>query len=356
MYPKLEINIDKLIHNAKEINKLLINNNITSRFLVTKVLAGEKKIVEALLDTGFTHLADSRIQNLKAFSKFNLPKVLLRIPSKSEVANTVKFADISLNSELETIKLLNKEANKQNKIHKIILMFDLGDLREGIFYKDNYLKIIEEILKLENINLYGIGTNLTCYGGVIPTPTNLGELIKIKNSIKLNLNHSLEIISGGNSSSIPLIFDKNLPADINNLRLGEIVFFGRETAYGKQLDSLYNDAFKLILQVIELKEKPSYPIGIIGLNSFGEIPDIVDKGRMKRAILAIGKQDIDLNNIFPENKNIKILDASSDHLICEVTKAKLKVGSILKFNLNYPGLLQLMTSKYITKQIKKSKS
>lgn len=351
MYPKLIVNINKLKHNAITISNLLVKNNINSRFLVTKVLAGNKKIVEKLADTGFTHIADSRIDNLKTFKDIPLPKVLLRIPSLSEIKDVVKYADVSLNSELQTIVELNNQAIIQNKLHQVILMFDLGDLREGLFFKEDYLETVAIILKLAGIKLIGIGTNLTCYGGVIPTRKILNELITIKNNIESNFKIKLEIISGGNSSTIPLLLKNNLPKEINNLRLGEVIMLGRETAYGEIVDNLYADAFTLQAQIIELKEKPSYPIGELGMDSFGEKPNIIDKGIMKRGIIAIGKQDVNLDNLTPIDQNVEIIGGSSDHLICDLTNTNYALGDIIEFNVNYPGLLQLMTSKYITKVI-----
>lgn len=351
MYPKLIVNINKLKHNSITINNLLVKNNINSRFLVTKVLSGNKKIVEKFADTGFTHIADSRVDNLKTFKDIPLPKVLLRIPSLSEIKDVVKYVDVSLNSELQTIVELNNQAIIQNKFHQVILMFDLGDLREGLFFKEDYLETVAIILKLAGIKLIGIGTNLTCYGGVIPTRKILNELITIKNNIESNFKIKLEIISGGNSSTIPLLLKNNLPKEINNLRLGEVIMLGRETSYGEIVDNLYADAFTLQAQIIELKEKPSYPIGELGMDSFGEKTNIIDKGIMKRGILAIGKQDVILDNLTPIDQNVEIIGGSSDHLICDFTNTNYALGDIIEFNVNYPGLLQLMTSKYITKVI-----
>jgi predicted amino acid racemase len=229
-------------------------------------------------------------------------------------------------------------------------MFDLGDLREGIYYTDKYLDTIEVILKLSNIELIGIGTNLTCYGGVIPTYETLVNLVNIKEEIENHFNIKLDIISGGNSSSLPLLLNNELPKEINNLRLGEVIMLGRETAYGNIVQGLFDDVFILQAQVIELKEKPSYPIGKLGMDSFGQTPNIIDKGIMRRAILNIGKQDIILDNLTPID-NIEIIGGSSDHLICDFKKTNYNLGDVINFKINYPGLLQLMTSKYVKKKI-----
>ncbi|HBP25792.1 MAG TPA: alanine racemase [Acholeplasmatales bacterium] len=354
MYPRLLIDFQKLRTNAETILKLAKENGITSFFLVTKVLAGYVPAVEMLAKCGFTHLADSRIQNLKKFATLPLPKVMLRLPMISEAGSVVRYADISLNSELLTIAALNDQALRQNKVHGIILMFDLGDLREGLFYQDAYLETVEIISKMAGIKLLGIGTNLTCYGGIIPTPENLQILLDIKKRIKEKLGISLELVSGGNSSTIPLLINHTLPKGINNLRIGEAIMLGRETAFGTPIPGTYPDAFVLEAELIESQTKPSYPIGTMGMNSFGEIPKIEDLGLMKRGILAIGKQDVAIENLFPVDENVEVLGGSSDHLLVNLTKANHILGNRLSFLVNYPGLLQLMTSEYVKKNIKKA--
>jgi predicted amino acid racemase len=348
-YPRILIDIPKLKENAKTILDLCKSHHIETCFMVSKVLAGEKKAVRLLSDCGFTHIADSRIENLKAFQDIPLPKVLLRIPMISEAEKIVKYCNLSLNSELDTILALNKEAEKKNIIHQILLMFDLGDLREGIFYQDEYLPMIQEIINLSHIRLSGIGTNLTCYGGVIPTYEILMKLVAIKRQIETAFSIHLDIISGGNSSTIPLLLTNQLPNDINNLRIGEALFLGRETAYGTIIPNMHDDVFTVEAEIVELKEKPSYPIGEIGMNSFGEKPDIIDAGIQSRGIAAIGKQDIQLDNLDPIDKSVAIIGGSSDHLILNFSKPLYKVGDIVRFRVNYPGLLQAMTSGYVKK-------
>lgn len=351
MYPRLVINESKLIHNAKTILDLCHDHALTC-FLVGKVVAGNKEIIKKLSPLGFSYLTDSRIENLRSFKDINIPKALLRIPMLSEVKDLVKYTDLCLVSELPTIKKINLEAKKQNKIYNIILMIDLGDLREGIFYESDYLSIVDEILKLENVNLKGIGNNLTCYGGIIPDEVNLGKFCDIATEIEEKFNISLDIISGGNSSTLYML-DK-IPKKINNLRIGEAIFLGKETAFGTQVKGCYLDAFVLEAEFIEVQYKPSYPIGTMQKNAFGEIPQIEDEGWMMRGILAIGKQDVYYQNLICLDENIKILDSSSDHLIVAIKNGNYKVGDKLSFIPTYGGLLQLMTSKYVHKVVKRN--
>lgn len=349
-YPRIEINLSKLKHNVKTITDKCKENGIKVAG-VTKVFCADKKLVKAYVDGGVSYLADSRLQNFQRLKDFSLPKILLRLPMISEAEEVVKYADASLNSEIETIRALSREAVKIGKKHEIILMVDLGDLREGYFYEDDLYKSAEEIKKLEGVELIGIGTNLTCYGGVIPTPENLGRLVEIKKNLEKNHDVKLKIISGGNSSSIPLLYDGTIPEGINNLRLGESLVLGRETAYGKDIEETFNDVFKLVIEAIEIKDKPSLPVGEIGKDAFGNVPVFEDKGIRKRMICAIGRQDLLPDDITPYDKEITVIGSSSDHLILDITNSKIKyeVGDKLEFGLKYGGILRGMTSEYVKK-------
>lgn len=270
----------------------------------------------------------------------------------SEIEDVINYTDISFNSEIEIIRMLNKEANKQNKIHNIVLMIDVGDLREGI-WPDKIIEYTKEIIKLKNIRLKGIATNITCYGGVLPSKENLGILIKCKERIQKELGINIELVSGGNSSSYLFLIKDLLPLGINNLRFGEVLLLGRETETGNFIAPLNKDIFKLLTEIIEIKEKPSIPIGKIGIDGFGNIPQFEDKGIRKRAIVAIGRQDIKFGTCYPIDKNIEILGASSDHMIIDITDSihNYKLGDIIEFEINYEGLLSLATSEYVYKKI-----
>jgi len=222
MYPRLVIDLKKVKNNLDRITEM-VKGSGSSLMIVTKGYSADMEIFKILDGSDIDYLADSRIQNLKKYEGAKKERVLLRLPMNSETDEVVKYADISLNSELKTIKNLNESAKRQNKIHKILLMIDLGDLREGIFFKneDEIYHTVEEILNLKNIELFGLGVNLTCYGAVIPKSDNLSILVEIARKIEKKFDIKLQMISGGNSSSIYLIGRKELPEGINNLRVGE---------------------------------------------------------------------------------------------------------------------------------------
>lgn len=349
-YPKLKISLSKIKQNVSTIvNKC--NENGIKVAGVTKVFCANREIAEIFIESGVSYLADSRVENLAKYEDIDIKKMMLRLPMISEATDIVRYADISLNSEIDTIKALSKKALELGKTHDVILMVDLGDLREGYYTEENLMKAVEEILLLKGVNLVGIGTNMTCYGAVIPSCEGFDKLIKLKEKIEERYSIKLDIISGGNSSSLHLLGSKKLP--INNLRLGESLVLGKETAYGEQIEGTVDDAFILQVEVIETKEKPSIPTGKIGRDAFGKIPSFDDRGIRRRTICAIGQQDVRLDGLIPINDKIIILGASSDHLILDTSDSNkdYKVGDIIEFKLTYGGILNTMSSLYVDKQI-----
>ncbi|MBU1092927.1 MAG: alanine/ornithine racemase family PLP-dependent enzyme [Firmicutes bacterium] len=344
MYPSIHINLEKYRQNLNQLYALAKNHGQTV-MVVSKVFCADQKLIDVINTTHIEYIADSKIENLKHV-KTDKIKVLLRIPQLSQVNEVVMYSDLSLNSELQVIEELNDAAENINKMHQIILMFDIGDLREGIYYKSEYLSIIERILELKHIELTGIGTNLTCFGGVIPTKETLSKLELIKKNIEQHFSISLKMVSGGNSSAIKLLEKGELPQFINNLRIGEAFVLGRETAYGNHIEGMYDDVFTLKAEIVELKEKPSMPEGLLGFDAFGKPANFTDLGKMNRAILGVGRQDVDCENLF-DTEDVHILGCSSDHLITQIKNNTYDIGDVLTFKLTYAGILRLMTSPYV---------
>ncbi|MFO7527906.1 MAG: alanine/ornithine racemase family PLP-dependent enzyme [Marinobacter sp.] len=317
---------------------------------VTKATCAHPDIVRVLLDEGISEIADSRVDNLKTI-KALLPRcktLLLRLPGWHEIKDVIKYVDTSLISEQETLSRLQAEAKAVGVIHQVILMVELGDLREGVL-PEHILDFGRFILEQDHIDWCGIGTNLTCYGGILPTPEKMRDLLILRDKIMGELGHRLSIVSGGNSSSLPLLLDGDMPEGINHLRLGEALFLGKETAKGQPVAGMHCDVFTLEAEVIEVKIKNSVPQGLSGMDAFGKVQEFDDLGRHTRAIAAIGRQDVPVEELTPEDETITILGGSSDHLILDVANDAVQLGDIVGFRLNYAALLQAMTSPYVAK-------
>ena len=362
-YPRLEIDLDKLEHNAREVVRLCSASGIN----VTGVIKGMSGIPEAaarFVSGGCVRIASSRLDQLEESRAFGIdvPTELLRIPMISEADRVIRSADISLNSELAVLKALNQAAGKAGKRHGVILMAEMGDLREGIWDRE---ELMETALAVENdlewLDLKGVGMNVGCTGAVMPTAETLEKFSKIAAAVEEKIGRPLEIISGGATTSISRLFEGDMPENINDLRVGEqiLLAWDLDRFMNYDLSNMYQDIFRLKAEIIELKEKPTYPIGTIGFDAFGHIPTFTDKGIRKRALVALGKYDFgsDPGEITPiDPPGITIEGASSDHTILDVedagpvrlcdesgnvTERPLAVGDIVTFRVNYAALVYL---------------
>lgn len=348
----LEIDLDKIRYNTAQVKRICGRQGIKV-LGVTKGFSAIPQIVAAMVAGGVDGLADARMENIIELRNcgFDEEITLLRIPRLSNVENVVQYTNVSVNSELAVIKALAQAAEKLHCQHQIVLMIDVGDLREGVMV-ENVLAMARQILRLQGVRLIGIGTNMGCFGGVLPSMKNLGLLVELGTSIERQLGLQLEIISGGGTSTLSLVETNTVPAGVNQLRIGEGILLGTDSTNNRKIPWLCDDAFLLRAEVIEFKAKPSVPIGDIGRDAFGNIPQFEDEGIRKRAILALGKQDVNIEGITPLDENLKILGASSDHLIVDATDAteKIQVGDAICFRLNYSGILSASQSRYIGKK------
>lgn len=349
--PYLEINLPAIYHNAKIIVErgrdygILIDG-------VTKVSLGDPKIAEVLVEAGVFGISDSRIESIKRMKESNLNTnfTLIRLPCLSQVEEEIKHADISINSELSTLRALNEAGEKLKKKHRVVIMVEMGDIREGIWDREELYFVVGEVLKMKNLELFGVGTNFTCFGGVIPTEEKYMDFIEIVDDLKRKFSISFAIVSGGNSSTIPLLFEGKIPSGVNHLRIGEGIMLGRETAYRKVIPGARTDTFKFVGEILEVKEKPSVPWGVIGEDAFGHKPSFKARGVRKRAILNFGRQDIDPEGIKPEILGVEVLGATSDYTVVDISERDdLKVGDSISFSLNYSALLQAFTSPFVKK-------
>ncbi|MCB9046826.1 MAG: alanine/ornithine racemase family PLP-dependent enzyme [Chitinophagales bacterium] len=325
--------------------------------VVSKMLCGNKTYLDVLLKLGVKEVCDSRVTNLKRIKAIN-PEVetaYIKPPPKRSVRKIVEFADVSFNTEFETIKLLSDAAVEQNKTHKVIIMIELGELREGVMRED-FMDFYAKVFELPNIEVIGIGTNLTCMYGVLPNHDKLIQLSLYKELIEAKFNKKIPYVSGGSSVTIPLIFQNLLPEGVNHFRVGETLFLGTDVYHNKPFDQMHNDVFKLYAEIIELTEKPTVPIGELGHNLTGEIKEFNDEQRAAssyRAIIDLGLLDIESNHLIPSDENIKLVGESSDMIVVDLGQNPkgYKVGDLLEFSMTYMGTLRVMHSDYVEKKL-----
>ena len=350
--PEVAIDLGRIERNARAVAERCAAAGIKV-FGVTKGMCGMPQVARAMLRGGVVGLAELRFQNIRRLrdSGIAAPIMLLRSPPISRVEEVVSSVDISLQSELAIIREMSRIAERMGRVHDIMLMVDLGDLREGI-WPNELLPTVEQILDMKGVRIAGIGTNLGCFGAIMPTPDNLGQLVAHAYKIERLAGISLDFVSGGASSSLQLLLDGTLPSGINNLRVGEAILQGGiETFRDKPWEALEFDACRLTADVIEVKKKPSRPIGQSGYDAFGNQPYFPDEGDRLRAIANIGREDVLVEGLTPIDKGARVLGASSDHLLMDVTDADppIAVGDRVAFRMSYGAMLLAMTSEYVEK-------
>ena len=353
---RLTVNLDALSGNFERINGLMSDHGARWT-MVTKVLCGDTTVMRALAAMGVHSVGDSRFPHLrKVRSLLNNPETwYLRIPRISMCDTIVKLADVSLNSEIETIERLNEAAGRLGKTHRIIIMIELGDLREGIL-PGSLVEFYKAVFQMPHVEGIGIGTNLGCLAGVPPTVDQLMQLVLYRELLELKFEKPLPLISAGSSVVLPLLIEGQVPKTINHFRIGESLFLGTDLIQGGTLPGFRDDVMLLDAEIVELKEKGMTPIGETGVTSpFGSIQneDSAPGQRGYRALVSIGQLDTDIGGLAPTNPEYHIVGASSDITVVNLNEnpKDLKVGDSVTFRMNYSALLRLMSSRYVTKEV-----
>jgi predicted amino acid racemase len=351
-YPHLTIDLDVIAHNARTIVALCQAQGMAVAG-VTKATCGDPEVARAMLRGGVSMIADSRLGNIHRLKAAGVdaPCMLLRLPALSSVDDVVASVDVSLNSEPAVLAGLSAAAQRQGRVHDVILMVDLGDLREGI-WPDELLAVTRETLRLPGIRLRGLGTNLACFAGVVPSVDNMQRFIALAEEVERQCGIELAWLSAVNSSGLELMAAEGMPRRVNHARMGEAILLGCETIWRRPWPGTRQDAFVLYAEVLEVKRKPSLPVGERGQDAFGQLPQFEDRGDRLRALLNVGREDVEVSGIAPLDPSLRVLGASSGYLVVDVTQAanEIRVGDALGFSLNYGALLAAMTSAYVNKR------
>ena len=353
----VELYHDRLQHNHRFLKKTFANAGIEWG-IVTKVLCGNETYLKEVIALCGNEFHDTRISNLRTIKRLapDSQTVYIKPPAKRSIANVVRFADVSFNTDLSTLRMLSAEAVKQGRTHKAVIMVEMGDLREGVL-GDSLLDFYSKVFELPGLEIVGLGTNLNCLNGIMPTQDKFIQLCLYKQLIEASFNKRIPWVSGGTTVTIPLLLKKQLPKGMNHFRVGEALYFGKDLFTNGVIKGMRDDIFRLHAEVIELYEKPMVPNGLQSTNVAGTIPEFDERdiGRTAyRAILDIGLLDADPRHLFPLNEGVTIIEASSDMLVLDLdaNAPGYKVGDLITFGMTYMGLLSVMNSAYIEKVVK----
>ncbi len=346
-YPQLEFDLALLRSNADAVISRCRGMGIRVCGVI-KGVDGMPEAARVLRAAGAAELGTSRLEQVAKCRAAGVPGpwLLIRIPGLTELPDVVALCETSLQSEWPTLLALEEECLRQNKTHRVIVMTDLGDLREGFWDKDELVDVCERVERdLPHVQLAGIGVNLTCYGSTKPTPEKMNELVGLARQVEQRIGRKLEIVSGGATSSFTLVHWGTMPAGVNHLRIGEAILLGKDLQVDwgiRDMDYLRMDALTLRAEVVEVKDKPTYPIGEFAIDAFGRKPVYEDRGIRRRAILALGRADVgELESLIPREPGMTVIGGSSDHCIVDVEDCprRLQVGDIVEFSLCYSHML-----------------
>ena len=346
-YPQLEFDLALLRSNADAVISRCRGMGICVCGVV-KGVDGLPEAARVLRAAGAAELGTSRLEQVAKCRAAGVPGpwLLIRIPGLTELPDVVALCETSLQSEWPTLLALEEECLRQNKTHRVIVMTDLGDLREGFWDKKELVDVCERVEReLPHVQLAGIGVNLTCYGSTKPTPEKMNELVGLARQVEQRIGRKLEIVSGGATSSFTLVHWGTMPAGVNHLRIGEAILLGKDLQVDwgiRDMDYLRMDALTLRAEVVEVKDKPTYPIGEFAIDAFGRKPVYEDRGIRRRAILALGRADVgELESLIPREPGMTVIGGSSDHCIVDVEDCprRLQVGDIVEFSLCYSHML-----------------
>ena len=353
---RLDVDLEKIESNARTLVRRAARRGV-SVTAVTKAMLGEPQLARCLLSAGVVALGDSRIENVERMRRAHIvsPVVLIRSPLPSQVDRVVRSNAMSVNSEPDVLTALATAARVCGRVHDVMIMVELGDLRDGVMPADLH-EVVRHVLRRPSLRLRGIGANLACRHGIEPSGHNMGELSALVDTIESTFGLEIATVSGGNSANLDWLTTTADVGRIDNLRLGESILLGRDPLRRTPIAGLHTDAITLVAEVIESKRKPTQPWGRSGQNAFGETVVAADRGDIWQTILAVGRQDTDPDDLSAGNgiqNGIEVLGASSDHLILE-TPTEMSPGDELRLQPGYSALLRSMTSPFVDTQILRS--
>ncbi|WP_370617204.1 alanine/ornithine racemase family PLP-dependent enzyme [Mumia sp. Pv 4-285] len=346
--PRLDIDLGAVAHNTRTLVERLAPRGIRVTG-VSKASLGSPSVAAAMLSGGAGGIGESRMENVARLRAGDVHAafMLIRSPMLSQVDRVVRDTDLSLNTEGVVLDALSAAAVRQRTTHDVVLMVELGDLREGVPV-DEVVDLAATVTRRPGLRLVGLGTNLACRSGVVPDQNKMDELSELVEKVEAAVGERLTVVTGGNSANLDWALATSDVGRIDDLRLGESILLGTEPLQRQPIDGLRTDAFTLVAELIEVKTKPAQSWGDRGQTAFGHEPDRGRPGLVRQAIAAIGRQDIDPDGLVAP-PGMAVLAASSDHLVIDVGDHDVTVGEEVSFGLGYGALVRAMTSPFVTK-------
>lgn len=352
--PTLHIDLAKLDHNIRFLKDFLSKRGL-SMLGAAKGCNAYPPFVRLLQKAGVARVGMSRLEQIAGLAPERPSEpILLALPPQSQAVDVVRQFEASLNSELETVKVLASAAETVGSRHGIILMVEVGDLREGVMPEDlpALARACHDCCR-DHLAIVGVGAQFSCMSGLLPNAYSLERLAEAAAKVRRELDLPELTVSVGGSDFVRWLEHNDMPDGIHEVRLGFSVLLGRYPDSDLPHPNLHNDALLLEAEILEVRDKPSLPWGATGVNALGEKPMFVDKGIRTRAILDFGAIETEPSGLTCTEPGITPVGYNSNYSVFDVADAPraLRAGDTLTFRMNYKAMTLAFYSPLVRKAV-----
>lgn len=309
-------------------------------------------ICRLFAEAGIAALGAARVRHAAPIAAAGCAPWMVALPPVHRAGDVARSFPVSFNSEAATLEALSAAAGAARVRHEVMLMVEVGDLREGVM-PGQVVEVARRCLELEHrfFGFKGLAAHFGCMSGLIPTPDSVGRLIHAAEAVQAALGRRPEALSVGGSDFLRLVEAGPLHPGITQVRMGYAMLLGKHPDSLDGHPRLVRDAVLFEAEVLEVKDKPSMPFGITGINAFGERLSFVDRGVRKRAVLGFGALETESRGLVPVLPGMELIGVNSNYSVYDVTDCPVEVlpGQRLRFRMNYKALAQAFHSGLVDK-------
>lgn len=317
---------------------------------VTKFCTSRPKIVDALYKNGIRSISDSNMENFFQPLPVDLKKNLIKtrmsdirsIPllPKEYCPDRIFISDREL---LLAVRNLQKVRRPE-----IVLIAELGDFKEGMDPNE----IRRSVREFSDLPIIGVSGNFSCLSGILPDMESIETLHLLGVEIRSVKNLRRPFVSVGGTVVWKLMLSQALRALVSEIRVGEGIFFGHDSSGGCAIPELYNTAFTLEGEIIEIATKDIELPGITGHTALGAEAKRRPTGERTCAVLDFGILAAKQADISVVDKALVIVGQTYDFTVVDITDSMqtYKVGGCISFWIQYAGASQAYINPYIDKE------
>lgn len=208
MKAKMYISSENLKYNINYIKNKIGNKEIIAMVKANAYGTGSNFVCKKLQEIGISNFGVANIDEAISLRKNGILGMIIitGIVYDDEIDLAIKN-DISISvSDYENVLKINEKAKRMGKIAKVHIKIDTGMTRLGFYFND-VSKIWQDIIKLENLDIQGIYTHLSCADS--DEDYTLKQIDRFTNVVKnLSKNHKFKYIHILNSDGIEKYSDK----------------------------------------------------------------------------------------------------------------------------------------------------